>query len=177
MNSDKRRYINTTIWVRTWFRELSHEAKYVYLYLLTSPFSNPAGVYEESDSLISFNTNLDAPKALRELEEKGEIVRFNDWVGIVRHPEFQKWDKGKIGASIFQTVYQVPLPVIELLRKAEYKYTPLTSFEEWRNEYLRLTKPNKDGKRVMAADEKYLKNPPFGKGEYQCTTDTLSIPY
>lgn len=161
MNNDKRRYINTTIWIKSWFRDLSHEAKYIYLYLLTSPFSNPAGVYEESDDLISFNTKLDAPKALRELEEKKEIIRFNDWVGIVRHPEFQKWDKGKIGASIFQTIFQVPLPVIKLLREAGYMYRPLTSIEDWEDEYLRLTKPNKDGKRVMAADEKYLKNSPF----------------
>src|SRR5258707_11230774 len=50
------RYISTSFWDDKWIRTLSPEQRYVYMYLLTNPQTNIAGIYQITIDRISFDT-------------------------------------------------------------------------------------------------------------------------
>lgn len=156
MKKDKRRYINTSIWNKTWFRKLSHEAQHLYLYLLTSTLSTISGVYEVSDELIGFYTKLEPARAMQELVEAGEVERIGDWVIIIKHPAFQKWATNtKIAIGLMSELEEIPEKVFHSLRRAGYMYPPVYSASEWQDEVIRL-----QGK-GMNQGEGFITEPPY----------------
>ena len=155
MTKDKRRYINTTIWDKSWFRKLSSNAQLLYLYLLTTPLSTISGVYEIADDRIAFDTKLEPKKAINELVESGEIARLSDWVVIVRHPDFQKWESSpKIAIGLFNELREIPEQVFLALRQVGYCYPAIYSTEAWETECIRL------GNNGMKIDGEIVQ-PPF----------------
>ncbi len=56
--SDKLRSINTKFWNDPYIEELNPSEKLLFLYCLTSPYSNLLGIYEVSQKKISFETGL-----------------------------------------------------------------------------------------------------------------------
>jgi len=142
MTKDKRRYINTTIWDKSWFRKLSSDARLVYIYLLTCPLSSISGVFEVADERIEFDTNISTNKIKKvfdELQASGEVARIEDWVIIVRHPDFQKWQTNiKIAIGLFNELYEVPKEVFLQLRLVGYQYPAICSKAAWQAEAMRL---------------------------------------
>lgn len=156
MTKDKRRYINTTIWDKSWFRKLSSNAQLLYLYLLTTPLSTISGVFEIADDRIAFDTKLEPEKAINELEKSGEIARVDDWVVIVRHPDYQKWESSpKIAIGLFNELCEIPEQVFLALREVGYHYPAVYSTEAWQHECKRLTNNG------MKKDGEIQLNPPF----------------
>lgn len=156
MTKDKRRYINTTIWDKSWFRKLSSNAQLLYLYLLTTPLSTISGVFEIADDRIAFDTKLEPKKAINELVKSGEIARISDWVVIVRHPDYQKWESSpKIAIGLFNELCEIPEQVFLALREVGYHYPAVYSTEAWQQECMRL------GNNGMKKDGEIQLNPPF----------------
>jgi len=148
MTKDKRRYINTTIWNKSWFRKLNSDSQLLYIFLLTCPLSSLSGVFEISDELIEFYINIKPKEAIKELAEAGEVARFGDWIVIVRHPDFQKWETSpKIAMGLFSELTEIPKEVFLSLWKVGYTYPPIVSNEKWGAEYARLLqlKMNENG--------------------------------
>lgn len=81
----KQRYINTKVWTDGWFMDLDATEKLLFLYLLTNPNTNIAGVYEISMRQIAFDTNIDQ-EALKRLfgrfEDAGKVYFELGWVVI-----------------------------------------------------------------------------------------------
>ena len=156
MTKDKRRYINTTIWDKSWFRKLSSNAQLLYLYLLTTPLSTISGVFEIADDRIAFDTKLEPKKAINELVKSGEIARLSDWVVIVRHPDFQKWESSpKIAIGLFNELCEIPEQVFLALREVGYHYPAIYSTEAWQQECMRL------GNNGMKKDGEIQLSPPY----------------
>ena len=55
---DIRRSINTRMWADEWFESLNQDEKLLWLYLLTNQYTNLLGIYEVSQSRISFETGI-----------------------------------------------------------------------------------------------------------------------
>ncbi|PLV55744.1 hypothetical protein [Thermotoga sp. SG1] len=73
----KYRKIEVCFWQDTDMLELTPEGKYFYLYLLTNPHTNLAGIYEASKKVMAFETgfNVDTvDKLIRTFEGKGKIA-------------------------------------------------------------------------------------------------------
>lgn len=91
----KSRYINTTIWDDSWFIELSEIEKLLFLYLLTNPKCNIAGVYEVSVKRISFDTGISIEKVLKAFQrfEKDGKIMFDYDENIIFLRNFVKHQK------------------------------------------------------------------------------------
>ena len=136
----KHRYILTEIWDESWFGELSPLAKLVYLYLITNPSTNLAGVYQKREKAIAFECSLkNASDPLKELKDCGEVICENDYVMILRHPEFQKWEiNDSIAKGIVSDLNSVPPEIIEILRNSNYRYQPIKDEASFEKEQERL---------------------------------------
>jgi hypothetical protein len=142
----KHRYIQTDIWNESWFADMSPRAKLVYLYLLTNPSTNNAGVYIKRPQSISFDIGIDeVSQVLRYLQERGEIICVQDWIIIIRHPRFQKWNTSiSIAKAIVCELDEAPSEIIQILRDSQYDYPPIKSEQDFQQEKLRLANAFKD---------------------------------
>jgi hypothetical protein len=59
------RYVNTQIWKDPWFVELRGPEQQLFLYLLTNPYTNLAGIYEISLREMAFDTSIDQEEIKR----------------------------------------------------------------------------------------------------------------
>lgn len=136
----KYRYIQTDIWNESWFAELSPKAKLVYLHLLTNPSTNNSGVYIKREKAIAFECGLDdVGKYLKELQDRGEVVLYEDYVVVLRHPEFQKWTtSASIAQAIISDLESTPNEVIELLRTSKFRYKPIKNEQSFIKEKERV---------------------------------------
>ena len=130
----KHRYIQTDIWNETWFTEFPDTVKLVYLYLLTNPGTNNAGVYIRREKAIAFECGIeDVSKELEYLKEKKEIIIHGDWVAVLRHPEFQKWETNmSIAKAIISDLSTVPEELVMILAGSNYRYPPIKN-NDWFN--------------------------------------------
>lgn len=83
------RYINTNFWKDSYVVDLEADEKLLFLYLLTNPLTNIAGIYEISIREISFDTNMEKKRVEAILakfikDEKIEYTRgwvaLNNWI-------------------------------------------------------------------------------------------------
>jgi len=142
MANDKKRQIDTKLWQKRWFQSLSHEAKYLYLYLLTNPHGSLSGIYEIMDRLIEFDTGLQNVESIfNELTTKNEVYRFNDFVVIARFPNNHNWKTSwQIGVAYLNEIEALPDQLIKFIRETNYviNYPPIASDGYLDEEFLRL---------------------------------------
>lgn len=89
----KNRYVNTRFWDDSYIFRLGPNEKLLFLYLLTNPLTNIAGVYEIVPQRIANDTGLppeDIAMFLDRLEANGKIARHGDWIGISNFARHQK---------------------------------------------------------------------------------------
>ena len=86
----KQRYVNTKLWRDTWVTDLDATEKLLFLYLLTNPNTNIAGIYEISLRQIALDTNIDQ-EAIKRLFGRFSDVRKVFWErGWIVIPNFIK---------------------------------------------------------------------------------------
>jgi len=100
------RYISTSFWDDKWIMELDPSEKLLYLYLLTNPLTNIAGIYKITEKRISFDTGF-TPDTVRHIFEKfqkankahlvGEYIILPSWP---KHQHWQTHDKIRTGILI-----------------------------------------------------------------------------
>lgn len=122
----KQRYVSTSFWDDGWVQTLDPSEKLLYLYLMTNPLTNIAGVYKITDRRISFDTgfNLETVKMiLSKFEAKGKAFRFNEYIAIPSWPKHQEWEKRqKIRDGIVSELQNLPDDVIEFLDDIDYQF-------------------------------------------------------
>lgn len=120
------RYISTSFWDDEWIQTLDPSEKLIYLYLMTNPLTNIAGVYKITDRRISFDTgfNLDTiTHIFRKFEKAGKVYRKGEYVALPSWPKHQKWDKStKVKEGIDRILKELEPEIIMFLSQIGYRY-------------------------------------------------------
>jgi len=89
------RAISTKFWDDPYILELDAEHKLLFLYLLTNPLTNLAGVYEITMQHMTFHTGLDETKIrtmMDDLQADGKMLYRNGWLAIKNFQKHQKYN-------------------------------------------------------------------------------------
>lgn len=96
----QKRYINTSFWKDGYVVTLDPTEKFIFLYLLTNPQTNIAGIYEITLREIAFDTGYDdemVKKILMRFERDNKVVYRGGWM-ILRN-----WEKHQSGSPKVET--------------------------------------------------------------------------
>ncbi|MBQ3800689.1 MAG: hypothetical protein II837_10370 [Treponema sp.] len=127
-----KRYISTSFWDDEWVQTLTFTEKGLYLYLLTNPLTNIAGVYKLADRRIVFDTGLEEKEVrmiMDKFEAAGKAYRYGEFVVLPSWPHHQKCQNANIQKGISRILKTLDSEVIAFLRKVGYRY-PLTEFTD-----------------------------------------------
>jgi hypothetical protein len=120
------RYISTSFYDDRWIQSLDPTEKFIYLYLLTNPLTNIAGVYKIEDRRISFDTGYTTEVVgfvLEKFQKSGKAYRRDEYIVIPSWPKHQKWEgKSKIRAGIEAILKKLPAELLDFLKKIPYAY-------------------------------------------------------
>lgn len=107
------RYIKTKIWSDDWFSELSVDARYLYLYLLSNKNTHICGYYKTSLKEMEFMTGLTKKRIESAIKELRENMSYIDgWVVLRNYPKHQNVaNNGKVQAAIEREMKNVPTHV------------------------------------------------------------------
>lgn len=114
----KRRVVDTRFWDDSYIARLSPNEKLLFLYLLTNPLTNIAGVYEIAVRRIVLDTGFSAKEIsarLDRLEADGKIVRRGSWIGIVNFTRYQTLNPS-VKQGIGDNLALAPAEIVEKLR-------------------------------------------------------------
>lgn len=121
------RYISTSFWNDKWIRSLDPSERYLYMYLLTNPLTNIAGIYQITIDRIAFDTGYDQRTLLTMLERFAiagkALFVLEEWIILPSWPKHQKWEsKLTIKKGIESTLRTIPKVVLDEAKKANYLY-------------------------------------------------------
>lgn len=115
----KQRYIKDSFWTDPYVEKLSPDYKLVFLYLLTNPLANIAGVYEIRPKRIGYETGYDLEvieNILSKFQKDNKIIRVNDWLIMVNHLKHQ-YLGSKTAEGINRIIEEAPEDVKNLFTK------------------------------------------------------------
>jgi len=79
----KQRYIQDSFWTDPYIETLMSKEKLLFLYYLTNPLCNIAGIYEIRDNRVSYETGIqedDIKKIKNKFVKDKKILIFQDWI-------------------------------------------------------------------------------------------------
>lgn len=115
--------VRDSFWTDSYIEKLSPDEKLVFIYLLTNPLCNIAGLYEIRSKRIGFETGYDVEvieNILTRFERDGKIKRFNDWLKIVNFVKNQSLNPS-VEAGIARVLSELPKDVREAFGLIEIK--------------------------------------------------------
>lgn len=124
----KYRMVNTYFWEDSYIETLDPTEKLVFLYLLTNPQTNIAGVYEISIRRIAFETQIESDtikRILDRFEEAGKVTYRDGWVCIHNFLNHQSLNPNG-EKCVRETLNSSPAWVSERLSKAFKGFGRLT---------------------------------------------------
>ena len=120
------RYISTSFYDDRWIQSLDPTEKFIYLYLLTNPLTNIAGVYKIEDRRISFDTGYTKEVVgfvLDKFEKAGKAYRMDEYIVIPSWPKHQKWDKApKIKQGIILNLMALEEKYLKKIAEMNYRF-------------------------------------------------------
>jgi hypothetical protein len=120
------RYISTSFWDDEWVRSLDPSEKFVYLYLMTNPLTNIAGVYKITIARICFDTGYNedtVTKVLDRFQTAGKAYMIDGYMILPTWPKHQKWrQRSKIKAGIVSILENLHPELLGNLKKIGYTY-------------------------------------------------------
>lgn len=120
------RYISTSFWDDAWIQDIQPAAKLLYMYLLTNPLTNIAGIYKITTKRIAFDTGLSADRIetyLAEFQEAKKIYRSGEYIILPNWPKHQQFEsRKKIQLGIAKIIEDLPVSLKTLLPKIGYAY-------------------------------------------------------
>ena len=172
------RYISTSFWTDKWIRTLDPSERYLYMYLLTNPQTNIAGIYQITLDRIAFDTGYDERTLLPMLDRFKKMNKaafvHDEWVILPSWPKHQKWEiKETIKKGIDSTLNSIPQNVLYEAREIGYQY-PIDSLlvgYVYRPSYSDIdldsnTDLDSDTYTETKAPDKPAKSPKHKHGEY-----------
>jgi hypothetical protein len=142
--------IKDSFWTDSYIANLDPTEKLLYIYLLTNPLCNIAGIYEIQGRRIAFDTGIDrdmVEKLLGRFESEGKILRCDDWIVIINYAKHQSYKNPNVTKGISRIIEELPLKVKAL--KGFERLSHLT--------LLNLTLPN------LTEAQSAERNMPFNK--------------
>jgi hypothetical protein len=88
----KQRIVNTKFRDDSYIARLNPAEKLLFLYLITNPLTNIAGVYELPLRSVAFDTGIElevVETILKSLEQDGKLVTAGGWIGIMNFIKHQ----------------------------------------------------------------------------------------
>lgn len=122
------RYISTSFWDDAWIQELDSDAKLLYMYLLTCPLTNIAGVYKITARRIAFDTRLAEELVvalLEDFEASGKAAHVDEYIILPNWPKHQKTSSKDTKAGIDRVLAALPESIILSLQRLNYQYDAL----------------------------------------------------
>lgn len=119
-----KRMVDPTFWDDPTIGDLDGHAKYLFLYLISSPRGNTCGLYEVSTRVIQFHTGMTSEKieaAMKVLVDTGRIVRSGNWVWIVNQFKHDHHKNNLLVRIQFLKILDV-VPDLEFVRLIMGKY-------------------------------------------------------
>ena len=162
------RYIDTSFWDDSWVQELDPSEKLLYIYLLTNPLTNIAGVMELTVKRIAFDTgfsNDTINHILEKFEAAGKVFKYNNYIIIRNFPKHQQIENEKILKGITAILCKLPDEVLRYLEDIHYELNIREAFDTlcipytYPTNYLNLNKFNNN----LNLNE--IDNPPKEKKE------------
>ncbi|OGV36996.1 MAG: hypothetical protein A2020_16475 [Lentisphaerae bacterium GWF2_45_14] len=149
---DPRRSINTRFWLDEWIETLDPIERLLYLYLLTNPQTNIAGVYEISIKRMAFETGIEkdvVKKVLERFQSAGKVAVVNSHIIVINWLKNQSMnDNMKIG--VLKILYNLPENIKKIVKD-------LKPFQELENAF--------EGRIRISNDSETISNPSEGLGE------------
>lgn len=136
------RYINTNFWRDTYVIDLDPSEKLLFIYLLTNPNTNIAGIYEISVRQIAFDTGYDSDmvkKILARFERDGKVVYKRGWLALTNWIKHQSINP-KVASGIQRIIEDLPKWLYKELIEPEDPQTSLLEPVE-NIDYDSLSKP------------------------------------
>lgn len=119
------RMIKDSFWTDPWVEGQSERTKLFYLYLLTNPHANIAGVYEVTDRQLSFETGI-PPEEMKSLlayfQEQKKIHRQAPWMVVLNVPKHQSLKSADTRLGINRILASVPQELLAVLWDVGYTY-------------------------------------------------------
>lgn len=106
--------IKDSFWTDSYIENLDPIEKLLFIYLLTNPLCNIAGIYQIQTKRIAFEIGIDkemVEKLLKRLVDDGKIIRHHDWLLIVNHAKHQSFKNPNVTAGIKRIIEELPAEV------------------------------------------------------------------
>ena len=119
------RYIDTSFWDDSWVQELDPSEKLLYIYLLTNPLTNIAGVMELTVKRICFDTGFNSDTVghiLSKFEAAKKVYRYKNYIIIRNFPKHQQIENEKILKGIASILSKLPDDILCYLEQIEYQF-------------------------------------------------------
>lgn len=120
------RYISTSFWDDEWVQDLDPSEKLLYLYLLTNPLTNIAGIYKITLKRMHDDTGFNKDmitKILTRFEKSKKAYHFGEYIILPSWPKHQKWqEKTTIKTGIDKIISQLPNSIRDKAISIGYLY-------------------------------------------------------
>lgn len=113
----KHRYINTHFWKDNYIINLDPTEKLIYLYLLTNPLTNIAGIYEINIKEIANDTGIIKEiidTILKRFERDNKLKYCGGYIIIKNHLKHQDFKSPKIQSGIADIINSLPTEIHDL---------------------------------------------------------------
>lgn len=134
------RYVKDEFWTDPYVEHLDPSEKLLFLYLLTNPLCNCAGIFEISNSRIAYETGFDksmVDKIIGRFIKDGKIIRQRDWIVMVNFVKNQA-NNPSIIQGVQRILDSLPEDVIQAVTASPQPrgyYTLLNLTLPYSNEY------------------------------------------
>lgn len=111
------RYIKDSFWTDSYIESLSPDHKLIFIYLLTNPQCNIAGVYEITHKRIAYETGFDIDvikNILKRFEEDGKILQWKSYIALLNHSKHQSQNPS-VEKGIERIYEDLPQELVNLL--------------------------------------------------------------
>ena len=120
------RYISTSFWDDEWVQSLDSIEKLLYLYFLTNPLTNIAGVYKITRKRITFDTGIEngrLEEILRKFADYGKAYLNGEYMVIPAWPEHQKpKQRSKVDIGIRRILEKLDKNLLGFMIYIGYRY-------------------------------------------------------
>ena len=120
------RYISTSFWDDAFIQTLDPSEKLMYLYLMTNPLTNIAGIYKITEKRIHNDTGFSVEmvnRILQRFQKARKAYRQGEYIIIPTWPKHQKWkEKKTIEIGIRKIISELPKSIRDKALEVGYMY-------------------------------------------------------
>lgn len=120
------RFISTSFWDDAWVQQLNPTEKFLYLYLMTNPLTNIAGIYQTTIKRMVYDTGMTESaikKVLKRFESERKAYYRYGYMILPNWPKHQHWDgHSNVKKGIDTILKNLPTIVLQVVISTDYRY-------------------------------------------------------